>query len=81
MPWRQGAGDLIISEPERKADAAESPGSAALYIASFAEELARLAKGHNLEVLAYLLDMARLEADHISKHWAGPAGRRSRGKD
>ena len=34
-----------------------------------AEELARLAKSHNLEALAYILDMARLEADQISKRW------------
>lgn len=45
----------------------ESTGDAALFIASLAEELARLAKSHGLEMLAYLLDLARLEADHISK--------------
>jgi hypothetical protein len=32
-----------------------------------AEELARLAKTHGFETLANLLDLARLEADHISK--------------
>jgi hypothetical protein len=45
----------------------ESPGASALYIASLAEELARLARTHGFETLAYLLDLARLEADHISK--------------
>jgi hypothetical protein len=49
----------------------ETPG-AALYIASLAEELARLAKSHKLETLAYILDMARLEAHQVSKQWAGP---------
>ena len=40
---------------------------AALYIASFVDELARLAKRHDLEALAYILDMARLEANEVSK--------------
>lgn len=39
----------------------------ALYIASIAGELARLAKSHNLDALAYILDMARLEADQVAK--------------
>jgi hypothetical protein len=44
-----------------------APGSAAHYIASLAQELAELAKSHELETLAYILDMARLEADQICK--------------
>jgi len=54
-----------------KADGA--PGTA-LYIASLADELARLAKSHDLDALAYILDMARLEADQVAKHppdWTG----------
>ena len=43
----------------------------ALYISSIAEELAQLAKSHQLEALAYILDMARLEADEASKRWTG----------
>jgi len=39
----------------------------ALYISSIAEELTQLAKSHQLEALAYILDMARLEADEASK--------------
>jgi hypothetical protein len=39
---------------------------AAHYIASLAQELAELAKSQELETLAYILDMARLEADQIS---------------
>ena len=38
------------------------PESAA-YIADLASEMARMARGSGLEVLAYLLDMARLEAE------------------
>lgn len=49
-------------ETGRKHGITNAP-DAALYIASLAEELARLAKSHDLEALAYLLDMARLEAD------------------
>jgi hypothetical protein len=44
----------------------ESPAASALYIASLAEELARLARSHGFETLAYLLDLAGLEADQIS---------------
>jgi hypothetical protein len=40
---------------------------AAHYIASLAQELADLAKSHELATLAYILDMARLEADQIWK--------------
>jgi hypothetical protein len=43
------------------------PQEAARYIASMAEELAQLAKSHNLESLAHILDMDRLEADQISR--------------
>ena len=53
--------------------ASETRG-AALYIASLAEELARLAKRHDLEALAYILDMARLEADQVSKRWGASDG-------
>jgi len=44
---------------------------AAHYIASLTEELVELAKSYELEALAYILDMARLEADQISKRGDG----------
>jgi len=50
----------------------EGPSAAALYIASLTEELAQLAKGYNLETLAHILNMARLEADEIIKGRKGP---------
>lgn len=65
------------SEHGKERDVAEA-SAAALYIASLAEELARLAKSHEFEALAYLLDMARLEADQLAKRWTGPAGPRGR---
>lgn len=48
------------------------PHGTAVYIASLAEELARLAKRHDLNMLAYILEMARLEADQISQRWSLP---------
>ncbi|MBV1698234.1 MAG: hypothetical protein KGQ47_07760 [Hyphomicrobiales bacterium] len=56
----------MIPQAEAECDTAGVP-EAALYIASLADELARLAKSHDLETLAYILDMARMEADQISK--------------
>jgi len=50
-----------------KAEPAESPSEAADYIASLTAELARIARSHGLESLGYILDMARLEADQISR--------------
>jgi hypothetical protein len=64
----------MTSEIRHKPDIAEVP-DAALYIASLADELARLAKSHELDALAYLLDMARLEADQVSKRWGGQGSR------
>jgi hypothetical protein len=60
-----------------------SPASVALYIGTMADELGQLARANGLDALSYILDMARLEADEISKcsatgdRWAGPAARRS----
>lgn len=45
----------------------QSPRAAALYIGRMSAELARLARRHHLEPLAYILEMARLEADQTSK--------------
>jgi hypothetical protein len=56
-------------EDERKLDIARAP-DAARYIASLTDELARLAKSHDFEALAYILDMARLEASHVSRQWS-----------
>jgi hypothetical protein len=66
----------MASEKGHQFNAAEAP-DAALYIASIADELARLAKSYDLEPLAYILDMARLEADQISQHRSERAGRGS----
>lgn len=47
--------------------------TAALYIGRMSAELARLARRHHLEPLAYILEMARLEAEQTAKSSAdGP---------
>jgi hypothetical protein len=46
---------------------AETPESAAHYIATLAEELARIARRNGLDTLGYILEMARLEADQAVK--------------
>jgi len=73
-----GIEHLMALESGRKLEVAEAP-DAALYIGSIADELSRLAKSHDLESLAYILDTARLEADEICKLWGGQADRASGG--
>jgi hypothetical protein len=57
-----------MQEPEDGdgANGTETPGSAALYISSMADELARLARRNGLDTLGYILEMARIEADRIA---------------
>ena len=61
------------TEPPGDADRAQSPRAAALYIESLSAELGRLARRHHLEPLAYILEMARIEADQVAKG-SGSAG-------
>jgi hypothetical protein len=56
------------SEDGRRTENEDTPGAAAAYIASFADELSQLAKRNGLEALSYILDMARLEATQVSKN-------------
>lgn len=48
------------SEAARQSD--DSPAQSAAYIADLTSELAKLARRSQLDVLAYLLDIAALEA-------------------
>lgn len=59
----------MMEEPNdsEEANGQETPQSAALYIGSLVEELAKLARRNGLDALAYILDMARLEADQATK--------------
>jgi hypothetical protein len=52
---------------EAASGAEQTSGAAAHYIAALSGELAHIARGHGLQSLAYILDMARLEADQIAK--------------
>ena len=45
--------------------------AAANYVADLSAELAVLARQHGLEALGYILDMARLEAENVSRHVNG----------
>jgi len=49
---------------------AASPETAALYIAAMVDELAQLAKDNGLDPLAFILEMARMEADEVIKSHA-----------
>jgi len=43
-------------------------GTAAVrYLATMTADLAAIARGHGLDVLSYLLDMARVEAENVSR--------------
>jgi hypothetical protein len=46
---------------------AETPESAAHYIASITGELAKIARRNGLDMLSEILEIARLEADQSSK--------------
>jgi hypothetical protein len=46
---------------------AQLPSATARYIATLAGELEQLARHNGLDGLAYILDMARLEANQIAK--------------
>ncbi len=48
------------------------PAEAARYIAEFSAELSTIARHARLDLLAYLLDMARLEATKV-QHAARPS--------
>ena len=57
---------------ELESHPAGSAAAAALYIGALTAELGQLARANGLDVLSYLLDMARLEADEVLKA-SGPA--------
>jgi hypothetical protein len=58
--------DLRLVERSDSLEAAE-------YVATFTSELAVIARQHGLDTLGYLLEIARLEAENLSR----PATRRS----
>jgi hypothetical protein len=56
------AKDLPEAEDGDRIGSRMSPEETAQYVAEFSAELSYLARKANLDLLAYLLDMARLEA-------------------
>ncbi len=58
----RSAKDLSEAGDSARAGSAMSPAETAQYVAEFSAELSYLARKANLDLLAYLLDMARLEA-------------------
>jgi hypothetical protein len=58
----------------KSAQSAQLPSATARYIAMLVGELEQLARSHGLDGLAYILDMARLEADQIAKGSEGSNG-------
>jgi hypothetical protein len=58
----------------QKADiskSADDDTAVAIYIASLTADLAGLARRQGLDTLGYLLDMARLEADNVTREANG----------
>jgi hypothetical protein len=64
-PAREGAG------ASGRVPGGASPAEVARYIADFSAELSSLAREANLDLLAYLLDMARHEAMELSRPQQG----------
>jgi hypothetical protein len=56
------AKDVSDAEGSDRPGRGMSPAETAQYVAEFSAELSYLARNANLDLLAYLLDMARLEA-------------------
>jgi hypothetical protein len=48
----------------------------ATYVAALSADLASIARQNGLQTLGYLLEMARLEAQSVSRHVRTPNGRR-----
>jgi hypothetical protein len=53
-----------------------SQTAVATYVATLSADLASIARQHGLQTLGYLLEMARLEAETVSRHERSPNGRR-----
>jgi hypothetical protein len=45
--------------------------AAAAYVAELSRDLALIARHHGLDALGYILEMARLEAEHVTRNMNG----------
>ncbi len=71
------ATDIIMDIHEHKGGGnggAANATAAADLIGTMATELAQLARRHGFDALGYLLDMARLEADNLTRGPERPGG-------
>jgi hypothetical protein len=50
---------------------ASDQAEAAAYVAELSSDLASIARKNGLDTLAYILDMARLEAENATRHMHG----------
>ncbi len=48
-------------------DGSGDPDNVASYVATLSADLAMMARRHGLDTLGYLLDMARLEAENLTR--------------
>jgi hypothetical protein len=57
-------------QDEDRAEIADR-AQAAAYVAELSADLASLARRHGLDTLGYILDMAHLEAENVTRHVNG----------
>jgi hypothetical protein len=62
MPSRSSTRFALTDPPHPTCPPAQSPEDVARYIGQLAAEMAAMARGARLDLLAYLLEMARVEA-------------------
>jgi hypothetical protein len=55
-----------MTAEDDQSDPDQTPTAAALYIGTLSQELAQIARRHSLDSLAFILDMARMEAGQIA---------------
>ena len=60
-----------MGEGQRQTGLAD-PEAAAAYVAALSSDLALIARRHGLDTLGYLLELARLEAENITRSGNGP---------
>jgi hypothetical protein len=64
---RREDNEMQASDDNDGSNGRETPDSAAAYIATMAEGLAKMARRNGLDALGYILEMARIEADRIAR--------------
>jgi len=64
--WGEGQSGAAMAKRTNGSEASDR-ATAAAYLAAITADLASLARGHGLKVLGYLLDMATVEAENISR--------------